>query len=277
MLRLIYYPTAIILAVIVLTSSLDELRLIRIASAQQNFEHVTEIAWKSIWEKLSFSLYSGASKAKSDIEDLYVEASKHARVADRCALAFFILSISFLALRSWLARGRGGHLNLSVTADLLGVSMICLAVGLSAPIFSLKAYTALPMLGEVVLKFEAKSVLTTVLSLLRSGSLFIAILVATFSIITPMIKILVAIIVVQHRWPVLHRSAVEFIKAIGKWSMADVFVVAIFVAYFAASGDEFSDANLGIGLYFFTTYCLLSLIATQNLASSLYAQNGLNQ
>ena len=53
--------------------------------------------------------------------------------------------------------------------------------------------------------------------------------------------------------------------------MADVFVVAILVAYFAVSGDEFSEAKVEVGLYFFATYCLASLLSTHLLVRSLDA------
>ena len=47
--------------------------------------------------------------------------------------------------------------------------------------------------------------------------------------------------------------------------LARVLVVAVLVAYFAASGDEFSEAKVGLGLYFFAAYCLLSQYATHTL------------
>jgi hypothetical protein len=51
--------------------------------------------------------------------------------------------------------------------------------------------------------------------------------------------------------------------------MADVFVVAVLVAYFAASDDEFSEAQVGLGLYYFAAYCLLSQYATHKLVTAV--------
>ena len=51
--------------------------------------------------------------------------------------------------------------------------------------------------------------------------------------------------------------------------MADVFVVAIFVAYLASNGLEGGsdlvafNAQLGPGFWFFVGFCLLSIFATQ--------------
>jgi len=57
--------------------------------------------------------------------------------------------------------------------------------------------------------------------------------------------------------------------------MADVFVVAIFVAYLAANGIRESRAlvdfnsSLGVGFYYFLGYCLVSIAATQLLTGSV--------
>ena len=45
--------------------------------------------------------------------------------------------------------------------------------------------------------------------------------------------------------------------------MADVFVVAILVAFFSSNGQGLTDAKVQAGLYFFTGYVVLSVLATQ--------------
>ena len=263
--RLIYYPIAIFLAVLVISLSLDASRLTRIASAQLNIERTTELAWKSILENLTFSLYSGASETKARVTDLFEEAARRQTLAERSALVFAITGLIFLLARRARSQANNGPSDLTLTADLLGIAAICLLVGLVAPVLSLKAYTTLPVVGEVILRYEAKSVITTIGSLAKAQNYFVASLIAAFSVLTPLIKIIVAIAVVQRRWPSWHIRGLEFTKAIGKWSMADVFVVSVLVAYFSASGDEFSEAKIGLGLYYFAAYCLLSQYATQTL------------
>jgi uncharacterized paraquat-inducible protein A len=64
-------------------------------------------------------------------------------------------------------------------------------------------------------------------------------------------------------------------NAISKWSMADVFVIAIFIAYLAGNGIQESrglvdfQATLGIGFWYFLGYCLVSILGTQLLSSAL--------
>jgi uncharacterized paraquat-inducible protein A len=60
------------------------------------------------------------------------------------------------------------------------------------------------------------------------------------------------------------RSLRWFLEYGGKWSMADVFVVAVFLAFLAFSNMQVgipTESRVLIGLYFFLGYCLLSLLA----------------
>ncbi len=263
--RLVYYPIALALAVISISYSIDAARLTRVASTEMDIDHVTDLAWKSALEVLTLSLYSGATEKKRRVADLHEEASRRQVIGERSSVAFAVTSLIYLVARR--SRGRVGKNSpeLVMIYDLIGVAGICLAIGLLAPILVLKAHTILPVVGEVVLKFEAKSVITMIMSLARANNYFIALLVTAFSVITPLLKIIVAILVAQRRWPSWHTRGLNFIKSIGKWSMADVFVVAVLVAYFGGSNDEFSEARIGLGLYFFTAYCYLSYLATNKL------------
>jgi len=58
----------------------------------------------------------------------------------------------------------------------------------------------------------------------------------------------------------------RFTEFIGKWSMTDVFVVAVLLAFLATSGNGLTDARLGPGLYFFAAYGLLTLAGSLLLA-----------
>ncbi len=49
---------------------------------------------------------------------------------------------------------------------------------------------------------------------------------------------------------------------IGKWSMADVFIVALLLANLSLNTDEYTDAKMQMALYFFSIYVILSIIAS---------------
>jgi paraquat-inducible protein A len=258
--RIAYYTLAIALAFAVLAYCEQEMRFLRIANVHSDIEHSTALAWKSLWEKLSFSIYSGARESRSKTDDLFAAAAQRHLLAERCAIIFFVTTCTFLALQLFRARIAKTHFETEIARDILAISAVCFLVGLLAPIFSLKAYTEVPLLGEVVLKYEAKSILTTITSLFDSRSYFIALLIMVFSVFTPLVKLVIAWLVLQRRWSNWHQHGLSIIHSIGKWSMADVFVVSIFVAYFSVRGDSFSDARVELGLYYFSGYCLLSLV-----------------
>jgi len=53
------------------------------------------------------------------------------------------------------------------------------------------------------------------------------------------------------------------VSAIGKWSMADVFVVGVFLAYLATASEESISAEVFDGFYYFTAYCIISILGIQ--------------
>jgi hypothetical protein len=65
-----------------------------------------------------------------------------------------------------------------------------------------------------------------------------------------------------------------FVEAIARWSMADVFVVALFIAFLAAQASQSANpqaeppliaftAHFGTGFYWFAAYCVVSLASQQ--------------
>ena len=129
--------------------------------------------------------------------------------------------------------------------------------------------------GDVEVYEQTRSIIGSVRQLYRVGSPIPATLILLFSVIVPLTKAaLVA-------WAVFMPSArqrartVGVVEAIAKWSMADVFAVALFIVYLAAQATTqpaaagaapaliaFS-AHFGPGFYWFAAYCLFSLASQQ--------------
>ena len=61
---------------------------------------------------------------------------------------------------------------------------------------------------------------------------------------------------------------VTLIEHIGKWSMADVFIVAILVVFFSTKQDIHTSIKIEVGLYFFISYVLLSMLGSTLLTQS---------
>ena len=128
--------------------------------------------------------------------------------------------------------------------------------------------------GEIQAYEKTRSILGTVKELADSKSYLVAFLIMLFSVIVPITKgALILITYIKKHGNVADRSR-HISHIISKWSMADVFVVAIIIAYLAANASERSEeifslnAVFGPGFYFFLSYCLLSILSAQLIGGS---------
>jgi hypothetical protein len=138
-----------------------------------------------------------------------------------------------------------------------------------------------------ILYFKSKSILEVFRILITHQDLqmkFVGLLVITFSIVFPLLKIAAS---VAHYLDYRHarrNPLIEFfVMKSGKWAMADVMVVAMFMAYIGFDGmisDQLDELNSGIqdlailttngtslqpGFYLFLTYTLLALFFSEFL------------
>lgn len=142
------------------------------------------------------------------------------------------------------------------------ISFALLYPGLTWPLITISA--SVEFGGNTFELFEqTRSTLGTIRDLHDSGNDFVAGLILLFSVIVPFVKgALLAAVVIMRR-PQARARVYLFVRSISKWAMADVFVVGVFVAYLAAKATDNLDAEVRSGFYYFTAYCLVSLIALQ--------------
>jgi Uncharacterized paraquat-inducible protein A len=126
--------------------------------------------------------------------------------------------------------------------------------------------------GEVEVYAKTQTILGTIKQLANAGYWLVAILIGLFSVVVPVTKgimIVLANTSAQGERRALFRKTSSLIS---KWSMADVFVVAMMVTFLAANAitDEVLNfqSSFGPGFYFFTAYCLLSIASSQLLAAN---------
>ena len=139
-------------------------------------------------------------------------------------------------------------------------TMITLFFGLITPILMVTIHKEVEYLGDIVLSFESKGVIGSIHKLFEGGEITVAIVLLLFSVIVPVFKILSLVfltIFVENRFA---HKIIFFLKMIGKWSMLDVFVVAIFLVYLTANKGEVSRAEVEVGLYFFLAYVISSML-----------------
>ena len=145
------------------------------------------------------------------------------------------------------------------------VSLIALPVGLFAPILMIVSYKELPILGEVVFTFQSKGIVTTIETLFISGNILVAIPLFLFSVMIPFFKTVIMGLALLTPAQSIAFQSLRLIKTIGKWSMADVFVVALLLTYFIVNKDKSTNAEVQTGLYFFLFYVILSMIVSHLL------------
>ncbi len=131
--------------------------------------------------------------------------------------------------------------------------------------------------GSVQAYHKERSILGTIKSLYESGNRLVAILIMVFSIIVPITKGLLLLIAHLPVRQTLRKYGLSISGMVSKWSMADVFVVAVIVAYLAGNANPDStemlkfNATLGSGFYYFLAYCLLSILSAQLLTANTHS------
>jgi uncharacterized paraquat-inducible protein A len=175
----------------------------------------------------------------------------------------------------------------------LNVIAIALFIpGILLPMFSLSmemtANVATASLSSELINKEL-SLLQTVQELWQGERLLVAGLIFFFSVCIPLIKSLLVSWAYFMKNTHLEQKIYSFVSQIGKWSMADVFVVAIFLAMLSTNHSETANSkalvlfgfkmdlvissetlsHVGAGFYYFIGYCILSLLASQISQSSL--------
>jgi paraquat-inducible protein A len=164
--------------------------------------------------------------------------------------------------------------------------------GIYLPIFSLAmdvtANVANGSLSSEIINKEL-SLLGTIHELWQDERLLVAALIFIFSIAIPVLK--TTLVTLSYFLKNIHlgRKLVSFVNIIGKWSMADVFVIAIFLAVLSTNHAETATqqtlavfgfkinvilssatlSNVGMGFYYFLSYCVLSMLGTQLSVSAL--------
>ena len=141
------------------------------------------------------------------------------------------------------------------------VSYGLLYPGVTEPIMTLSA--SLNLFGlQKQLFHETRSIWETVETLFDLGYGPVGLAIVLFSVIIPLGK-LSAILVC---WLKNTNRGWQIIAHASKWSMADVFVVAILVSFFTAKATAELNAELESGFYWFGSFCLLSIVSGQLLA-----------
>lgn len=194
-------------------------------------------------------------------------------------LLTFCLLLCLLSFSTFNSLAIGGMTLVSVVLLLLGITlpMIDIDARLNAFVFKLMGEPI--AFDEQVIYFQSKSIVEVTKTLWIAGGVdlkAVGLLVFLFSIVFPFFKLLLSalyLFVDQIRKSVFAKTVIFHL---GKWSMADVFVVAIFMAYIGMYGiissqlgsisrndgfaiETINYSKLSPGAFYFTAYTILSV------------------
>lgn len=173
----------------------------------------------------------------------------------------------------------------ALSFGMICVAMICLYAGLFSPMLEIAAFERNLDLGKIPIKtkvfgmdvdfqlekkfegdlyfyYQSKSVAELIQLLFQQRNWIVGISILMFSILFPVSKVLLSLISIFRSRPLESKWSKFWLLKSGKWSMADVFVVAVFLSYLAFNSMQVgvqAESNALAGLYFFLSYCLLSI------------------
>lgn len=149
------------------------------------------------------------------------------------------------ALATYYPRQRG-------VLVLLLMAAVSLALGLTQPILQVEKF---------IFWESDYSVITGIIGLYEDGEYLLAFVIFFFSLVFPVAKLVLLLIVWRAKMSHTQRFKVlRGLSTLGKWSMLDVFAVAILVV--AGKLGAVADVQPRVGVYLFAAGVVLSMLAT---------------
>ena len=208
---------------------------------------------------------------------------KHRSAVQQKLLILLGILLAYIAYTLFLyARNKKAKV---LSFGMIYVAMICLYAGLFSPMLEIAAYERNLDLGNIPIKtkvlgmevdfqlkkqfkgdlyffYQSKSIVELIQLLFQQRNWVVGVSILMFSVLFPVSKVLLSLVRIFRSRPLESKWSKFWLLKSGKWSMADVFVVAVFLSYLA-----FNSMQIGVqteskalpGLYFFLAYCILSI------------------
>lgn len=230
-----------------------------------------------------------AKKLSQKIEETSKEIKRYIIL-----LIVSLVSVFLLNILSDRRKTKAGLYILVIT------TLLFLANGIIVPMIDIEAKISrltFELIGEKIVFtnqvffFQSKSILDVVWILITDGKwdmIFVGILILGFSVLFPVTKIISSLLMIHSPDRFSNNKFVHFFTfKSGKWSMADVFVVAMFMAFIGFNGiigrqlEHIKDVNeyveilttngtsLKSGFYLFVLFCLAGLFLSVAIQKKL--------
>lgn len=222
-------------------------------------------------------------KAKASLNS--IKAQNSLKTVNHKSIQLVLVMLIYISINSFIyyKRKRIRLLIIAITV----VSSSALIIGILAPMLEIAAYEnnleikntfILPYFGEQSISkifpgdmyfyYQSKSIYELISLLFDKNNIVVALSILIFSIVIPIVKLTFTILIILNPRTFNHNFFKLVVYHIAKWSMADVFVAATFLAYLSFNNlttDISTVSHTLAGLHFFLGYCLLSIITGQIL------------
>lgn len=255
------------------------------------------------FQKIDYTTYNNIlSKydAQTGVDCKTLIATKLEEISENQKITNSVLVIAFLYILMIIFFDKN-QTNLKITLYVLA-ALHLLILGVFLPMIDIDARISsmeLQLMGEPisfkdqVLYYKSKSIMEVASIMLSQGKtkvMLVGILVVLFSVIFPVSKLISSVLLVFKRSLKDNKIVRFLVFKSGKWSMADVLVVAIFMAYIGFTGiisSQLGQLENGIqsldilttnkselqnGFFFFMGFVILSIFISQTVQKMIKLQ-----
>ncbi len=190
--------------------------------------------------------FGGARRERN--ETIEAGSDNAQKAANRCALvaagALFVAVLASLLQPAILRR-----------RQLASVSFGCWLLGIVLPVLTITVSTDVQHLGKLILREETKSLILMLKKFSSQENWLMVTLIGAFGIGVPLVK------------SICQFLPEEFLKAhrfggwLARWSLVDIIVIGIAVAFFGGQGDAETQARIELGFWFFAACGITSILS----------------
>lgn len=223
---------------------------------------------------------------KLEAEKIFKEARVNHVLAKRWGFMSAALAVIYITLVLVFFRSNPLFFK-KMSLGFISIALVCLMAGIFAPMLEIDAFSKdlnIPLKtkvnlgitkvnvdlsktfeGRMYFYYQNKSITGLITFLFKKQNWLVGFAILAFSVLVPFVKLVFSTLLL-FSGTLRHAGWVKsLISNIGKWSMADVFVAAIFLAYLSfqnMSSGITTESNPLLGAYFFLAYCVFSISST---------------
>lgn len=228
--------------------------------ASQNVTDLTKTNLKALTSKISFGWFKDKNKV---VLDKLKESHNTVNQQNFTYIIYFSLIVIIILLSYFFVDLKLFNIYGSL------MTIIVLFYGLITPLLMVTIHKNVDYIGDIVLSFESKSLIGSISKLFSSGDYVIAIVIVLFSVFIPLLKTVSLLLISLFEDNFFTHKLIHFFKLIGKWSMIDVFVVAVLLVFLSANKGDISKAEVEVGLYVFLLYVISSMFISLSASKML--------